>query len=176
MTAKNDNSATAKFDTQCMRQCIAVAAEGAKMLDFPFGALVVHDGRVISCRHNEALDSKQVYRHAELLALADAQRELTASQLKEVTLYSTVEPCAMCAFAVQELGIKRVVFGLRSPIMGGFSKWPVLQDAQLGEAFPNTFGKAPEIVPDFLKEEVIAGWRTWNEERWQKFVSKHVFC
>ena len=153
-----------------------MAAEGARKLDFPFGALVAHDGKIISCRHNEVLDSNQVYRHAELLALVDAQGKLTPAQLKEATVYSTVEPCAMCAFAVQELGIKRVVFGLRSLIMGGYSKWAILQDEQIGETFPSTFGKAPEIVPGFLKNEVIAGWRAWNEARWQKFVTKRVFC
>ncbi len=162
-------------DAMYMRQCIRVAALGSRSKDFPFGALVVFKGKVISERHNEALDKSEVYRHAEMLALLDAQKALTPDELAESTLYSSVEPCPMCAFATQELRIKRVVFGLRSPVMGGFTKWPVLQDQHINDTFPNSFGSPPEIVPDVLKDEVIQGWRDWNEEKWQKLIAKDVF-
>lgn len=162
-------------DASYMRQCVRIAARGSHHRDFPFGALVVFDGKVVSERHNEALDKSEVYRHAEMLALLDAQKLLTSDQLAEATLYSSVEPCPMCSFAVQELRIKRVVFGLRSPVMGGYTKWPVLQDQLINDTFPNSFGRPPEIVPDILKDEVVEGWRAWNEEKWEKLIAKGVF-
>ncbi len=163
------------MDEQYIRECISTASVGTQYGEFPFGALVLFDGRVISKRHNESLHQKQVYRHAEMLALIDAQKVLTPDELSQSTLYSSVEPCPMCSFAIQELNIRRVVFGLRSPVMGGYTKWPVLQDRQINDIFPKSFGRPPDIEPDILKEEVIRGWREWNEEKWLKFVAKGVF-
>jgi tRNA(adenine34) deaminase len=163
------------IDNVCMRQCIEIAAKGSRNLDFPFGALVLFKNKVISRRHNEALDKKQVFRHAEMLALIYAQKALTSSQLSQSTFYSSVEPCPMCSFAIQELGISRVVFGLISPVMGGFTKWAVLQDRQINEVFPNTFRHPPEIITGILRDEVVDGWRSWNEEKWKRLVAKGVF-
>lgn len=162
-------------DIQYMRRCISIAAAGSTKADFPFGALVVHAGVIISEKHNEALDKRQVYRHAEMLALGDAQTRLSSQQMNAATLFSTVEPCAMCSFAARELGIGRIVFGLRSPIMGGYSHWHILQDEMISNTFPNTFGVRPEVVPDVLKDEVVAGWRSWDRHRWQRLVAKGVF-
>ncbi len=162
-------------DEQYMRRCIELAEIGGAAGDFPFGSVVVLDGRTISEEYNEAFQKNEVYRHAELLALLGAQKKLSREELSRCTIYSTVEPCPMCAFAIQELNIRRVVFGLRSPIMGGYTKWKILQDEQINEAFPNTFGRTPEIISDVLKNEVIEGWRRWNLSKWEKLISKGVF-
>ncbi|MEX0917438.1 MAG: nucleoside deaminase [Candidatus Paceibacterota bacterium] len=167
---KNEN-----VDKQYIRECISIASVGTQYGEFPFGALVLFDGKVISKRHNESLHKKEVYRHAEMLALLDAQEILTPVELSRSTLYSSVEPCPMCSFAIQELNIGRVVFGLRSPVMGGYTKWPVLQDRQINDIFPKSFGRPPEIVPGILKSEVVRGWRLWNEGKWLKFIAKGVF-
>lgn len=158
-----------------IRRCIELAADGSRLADFPFGSILVHKNSVISERHNESLEKNAVYMHAEMLVLSDAQKKLSPDQLKESVLYSSIEPCAMCSFAIQELGITRVVFGLRSPIMGGYSKWQILQDEELGKTFPNTFGKPPEVVGGILENEVAAGWKNWNPEKWKRFLEKKVF-
>ncbi|MBA3788887.1 nucleoside deaminase [Patescibacteria group bacterium] len=162
-------------DELYMQRCIELAAKGSKSMDFPFGSLLVHHDSIIAEFHNEALLTNEIYKHAEMLVLIHAQKELSSSQLKKATLYCTVEPCAMCSFAIQELGISRVVFGLRSPIMGGYSKWKILQDEELGATFPNTFGKAPEISPGVLRDSVADGWKKWNPEKWARFLEKGVF-
>lgn len=162
-------------DELYMRQCVNIATEGTSYGEFPFGALVLYKGKVISRRHNESIHKKQVYRHAEMLTLLDAQEILLQDELAEATLYCTVEPCPMCSFAMRELRIKRVVFGLKSPVMGGFTKWHVLQDKQINDIFPKSFGKLPEIVPNILVDEVVQGWRNWNEEKWQSFLQRGVF-
>lgn len=158
-----------------MRRCIELAETGGKMGDFPFGSVVVLDDKIVSGEYNEAFQKNEVYRHAELLALLGAQKKLSRDELSRCTIYSSVEPCPMCAFAIQELNIRRVVFGLRSPIMGGYTKWKILQDEQINEAFPNTFGRIPEITSDVLKSEVIEGWRRWNLSKWKKLINKGVF-
>lgn len=162
-------------DEKFILKCIHLASIAGSNGEFPFGAIVVLNGLVISEGQNEAFTKKEVCLHAEMIALTSAQKKLTRDELSECTLYSSVEPCAMCSFAIQELNIKRVVFGLRSPIMGGFSKWSILQDEQINTTFPNTFGRAPEIVPDILKNEVIEGWKMWNNEKWERMHNKGVF-
>ena len=161
-------------DLMYMRRCIEISAL-ARSPEFPFGALLEFEGRVISERYNDALNSHQVYRHAEMLVLLDAQEQLTKEELARCTLYSTVEPCPMCAFAIQELAIRRVVFGLRSPVMGGFSRWSILQDTLLNQTFPNSFKQTPEILPGVLKSEVIKVWQKWDLEKWGKMMDKGVF-
>jgi tRNA(adenine34) deaminase len=162
-------------DEYYMERCVALADMAAEKGDFPFGALIVYNNTIIIERFNEALVSKEVCRHAEMLALTDAQKILTKEQLAQCTLYCTVEPCPMCSFAIQELNIHRVVFGLRSPIMGGYTKWPILQDEELPKTFPRSFGKVPEIRADVLKDKIIESWKRWNTEKWQQFVAKKVF-
>ncbi len=163
-------------DEQYIRKCIKLAEIGGKTNDFPFGSVVVLEDEIISERYNEALQKNEVYRHAELLALLDAQNKLSKDELSRCTIYSSVEPCPMCAFAIQELNIRRVVFGLQSSIMGGYTKWRILQDEQINKIFPNTFARTPEIIPDVLKDEVIRGWKMWNLTKWEKLISKEVFC
>jgi hypothetical protein len=53
--------------------------------------------------------------------------------------------------------------------------WNILQDEEVNRAFPNTFRHSPEVIPDFLKEEVIKGWTEWNEEKWSRLIAKGVF-
>lgn len=162
-------------DEDFIKRCIELGDEAAKAGDFPFGSVVVLDGKIVSEGRNELLAKNQIYRHAEMLALTETQGKLSKEELARCVIYSNVEPCPMCAFAIQELNIRRAVFGLRSPIMGGFSKWKILQDEELNKTFPNTFGKTPEITPDVLKSEVIEGWKRWNEEKWERLLAKGVF-
>lgn len=162
-------------DEQYIMRCIDLARRAGELGDFPYGALVVLDDKIVSEKYNESFASNEVYKHAELLALVDAQKKLNRDQLSACTLYSSVEPCPMCSFAVQELNIKRVVFGLKSPIMGGYSRWGILQDEKLNQTFPNSFGRAPEIVADVLKDVVIEGWKQWNNDKWERLYNKGVF-
>jgi tRNA(Arg) A34 adenosine deaminase TadA len=70
-------------------------------------------------------------RHAEMVAMSAAQQRLRTRALHDCTLYSTVEPCAMCSYAIRESRIGRVIFGLHSPVMGGHSRWNILMDETL---------------------------------------------
>jgi len=162
-------------DEEYIKRCVDLARQAGELGDFPYGALVVLNNEIVSEKYNESFAKNEVYRHAEMLALVDAQKKLNRDQLSECTLYTSVEPCPMCAFAIQELNIKRVVFGLKSPIMGGYSKWSILQDQEINQTFPNSFGRAPEIVGDVLKEAIIDGWKQWDNDKWERLYNKGVF-
>lgn len=162
-------------DEDYIRKCIELGEEAAKKGDFPFGAVIANSDGVLSERHNESFSKKQVCYHAEMLAMLDAQHALGTNDLSKYTLYSSVEPCAMCSFAIQETKIRRVVFGLRSPIMGGYSRWGILQDELINETFPNGFYKAPQIEAGVLSHEIALSWENWNKEVWDTFCEKGVF-
>jgi len=148
-------------DEALMRRCIELSRDATREGDYPFGALVALDGEVVAESGNRAVRDGDFSRHAEIIAIAAAVKAIGRNGLARATLYSTVEPCAMCSFCIREAWAGRVVYALSSPAMGGVSKWPILRDADLGRRLP-VFGPAPEIVSGLLADEALAAWREWN--------------
>lgn len=87
----------------------AMAAEAED--EVPIGACIVRDGRVIAKAHNTREQSKCATHHAEILAINEACRVLGGWRLPGSTLYVTLEPCAMCAGAIVNARVERVVYG-----------------------------------------------------------------
>lgn len=162
------------LDIAMMRHCIALSAVAAKRGEFPFAAVVCLDGEVVAETTNEVVKKGDVTRHAEIVAVSQAQAVLGRKDLSRCTIYSNVEPCIMCAFPMRETFISRVIFAISSPMMGGFSKWNVLQDAELSRAMPEAFGPAPEIIAGLLRREAEKVWWSWNPLVWS--VIKHRGC
>jgi tRNA(adenine34) deaminase len=108
-----------------------------------------------------------VSRHAEIIALSQAQRALGRERLRRHTLYSNIEPCAMCAYCIREAWVSRVVYALDSPVMGGLSKWNVLRDDGLSDRIPEIFGAVPEVVSGVLLHEAQQSWRDWSPFAWE---------
>lgn len=133
-----------------MKRCIELAQISLDKGDAPFGSLVARDDELIAEGENGA--SSRVSEHAEIIALGNAQKKLRTNDLTGCTLYTSCEPCPMCSFMIREYKISRVVFALPSPFMGGFTKWPILQDAEL-ENFPPFFKNPPEVLGGFMEEE-----------------------
>ena len=94
-----------------MREALAVAAEGAAAGEVPVGAVVIHDGAVLTRATNRTVRDQDPTAHAELLALRDAARLLGRWRLDDCTLVVTLEPCAMCAGAIVLARLGRLVFG-----------------------------------------------------------------
>lgn len=153
-------------DVEMMERCIRLSATATQQKELPFAALIYKDGDVIVEKTNQVVQSADVTRHAELAAISDAQKILDCEDLTGCTLYTIVEPCAMCSFAVRETGISRVVFSIGSPLMGGLSKWNVLRDTQLSHAMPEVFGPVPEVIAGLLRDEAEKVWQTWNPLFW----------
>ncbi len=102
------------FMTEALRQ----ARRAAAAAEVPVGAVVVHAGRVIARAHNQVELLKDATAHAEMLALTQAQAALGDWRLNDCTLYVTKEPCPMCAGALVQARVGRVVYGAPDPRLG----------------------------------------------------------
>ncbi len=101
-----------------MRLALREAERARREREVPVGAIIVRDGRVIARAHNRPLHLKDPTAHAEVLALRRAARKVGNYRLTGCTLYVTIEPCAMCAGAIVQARLKRVVFGASDPKAG----------------------------------------------------------
>jgi tRNA(adenine34) deaminase len=149
-----------------MARCIELSRAGIGEGEYPFGSVIALDGRIVAEAANRTIGERDVSRHAEVIALSQAQKLLSKREFARATLYSNVEPCAMCSFCIREAWVGRVVYALRSPIMGGVSKWNILRDTEIASRIP-VFGPAPEVVIGVLSKEVQQVWRAWNPLAWQ---------
>jgi tRNA(adenine34) deaminase len=98
-------------DTLFMMTALALAQEAALKGEVPVGAIVVKDGVIIGRGSNTPIGTHDPTAHAEVLALRDAAKHLGNYRLVDCTLYVTLEPCAMCAGAIQHARIARLVYG-----------------------------------------------------------------
>jgi tRNA(adenine34) deaminase len=165
-----------ELDRAMMARCIALARASSCRGELPFAAVVCKGEVVIAEAANRVAREGDVTRHAELLAISDAQRRLKSKRLKGCTLYSVVEPCPMCAFPIRETGISRVVFALRSPVMGGLTRWNILEDPQLARTMPVFFSRPPEVVSGLLAHDAEAAWREWRPVLWALIKMRGCFA
>jgi len=136
--------ADALSDEDFMRAAIEQARLAEAIDEVPIGAVAVRDGRIIAAGYNTRETSKCATNHAELICINEACRVLGGWRLPGVTLYVTLEPCAMCAGAIINARIPRVVFGaadLRFGALGSlvdlakipFNHIPEVKGGTLGE-------------------------------------------
>ncbi|MEF9864862.1 MAG: tRNA adenosine(34) deaminase TadA [Oscillospiraceae bacterium] len=100
-------------DTDYMRLAINEAQKAAEIGEVPIGAVIVRNGEVISTAHNTRECEKNATHHAELLAIDAACKALGGWRLMDCELYVTLEPCPMCAGAIINSRIKRVIYGAK---------------------------------------------------------------
>jgi tRNA(adenine34) deaminase len=127
------------------------------MGEVPVGAVVVKDGKVISSSHNLRETTKDPSAHAEILALRDATKRSDSWRLTESTLYVTKEPCIMCAGALVNARITRLVYGCRDEKAGGVdSLYRILNDRRLNHQVGVVSGiledECAEILRIFFKD------------------------
>ena len=101
-----------------MREAMGLAHEAESLGEVPVGAVVVRDGVIVGRGFNAPISSHDPSAHAEVRALRDAALRLTNYRLPGCTLYVTLEPCAMCAGAIQHARIARLVYGAPDPKTG----------------------------------------------------------
>ena len=154
------------FDSQMMRRCVELSAAAVQQRELPFACVICRDGEIVIEAINRVVRDGDVTRHAEVLAISEAQRILGRSDLSDCTIYSNVEPCPMCAFPIRETRIGRVVYAISSPMMGGFSKWNVLGDNEISNVMPEVFGDAPEVAAGLQYRQAAEVWRKWNPVFW----------
>ena len=105
-------------DTDWMRRALSLAQEAAQEGEVPVGAVVVRGRREIGCGRNRREGRKSPVAHAEIEAIEQASRAVGDWRLEECTIYVTLEPCAMCAGALVNSRVRRLVFGAADPKAG----------------------------------------------------------
>ena len=127
--------------------------------DVPVGAAVWHDGEVVARRHNERERTGDPTAHAEILAVRDAAARLGGWRLDGATVAVTLEPCPMCAGALQQARVARVVYGAADPKAGALgSLYNLSADPRLNHEFEVAPGvRAGECAA--LLQEFFAGLR-----------------
>ena len=105
-------------DAAFMGEALEEARQAAEVDEVPVGAVVVHRGQVIARAHNRREIDGDPTAHAEILAMRDAAEALGMWRLEGCTLYVTLEPCFMCAGAIVNGRVERLVFGAMDPKAG----------------------------------------------------------
>ena len=98
-------------DEKFMKEAIKQAKKAEAIGDVPIGCVIVHDGKIIARGYNKRNKDKTVLAHAELLAMKKACKKLGDWRLEDCTMYITLEPCQMCAGAIVQARVTRVVSG-----------------------------------------------------------------
>ena len=135
-------------DIKFMRRAMELALLAEEADEVPVGALAVRDGVVIAEAYNTRETSKCATHHAEILAIERACAALGGWRLPGVTLYVTMEPCAMCAGAIINARIPRVVYGAPDLRFGAFGSLINLAEIPLNHK--------PEILGGVLKDENVS--------------------
>lgn len=162
------------FDTAMMQRCIALSAGMPRIGDLPIACVISDGKRVVAEATNQVFREGDVTRHAEIIAISLAQKVLKRRNLSDCILYSTIEPCPMCSFPIRESRIKRVVYALNSPMMGGVSKWNILRDPSISDAIPEVFGPVPDVIAGLLSRDAARVWWRWNPLIWA-FIKRRGF-
>ena len=115
-----------------MQQALALANQAATFNDVPVGALVVNDkGEIIGVGENLREKNNDPTAHAEIVAIKEAAQKIDNWRLDDLTMVVTLEPCAMCAGAIVQTRMKRLVFGAFDEKAGAVgSIWDVVRDAR----------------------------------------------
>jgi tRNA(adenine34) deaminase len=124
-----------------MREALKQAKKAYLMGEVPIGAVIVRDGKIISKAHNMRESLSDPTAHAEMIAIKKASEALKGWRLNECTMYVTIEPCCMCAGAIIQSRIKRIVVGSKDEKAGACgSKVDVLEHNLFNHNVDVSFG------------------------------------
>jgi len=143
------NTDTTSDDRAFMQLALSEAAEASRHGEVPIGAVIVADGKVIAAAGNRTIADCDPTAHAEMVALRAAAKEIGNHRLGPVTLYVTIEPCAMCAGAMIQARISRLVYGADDPKGGAVTScFSVLDHPRLNHRV--------DVTPGILADESAA--------------------
>ena len=136
------------MDEEMMRQALTLASEAAAEGEVPVGCVVTLGDRIVGRGRNRRETGKSALAHAELEAIAEANQTLGGWRLWQCTLYVTLEPCPMCAGAIINARIPRVVYGARDPKAGSCSS--------VIDLFSLPYNHKPQVEQGLLEDECSA--------------------
>lgn len=137
-----------ELDLQMMARAIDEAQKAARLGEVPIGAVIAQNGQVIATGHNLRETDRHALAHAEIVALDAACKALGGWRLPDCTLYVTLEPCPMCAGAIINSRITRVVFGAYDPKAGSFGSLVDLSKV--------AYNHAPQLCGGVMETECAA--------------------
>ena len=144
-------------DREAMETALAEARKAAEGGEVPIGAVAVHDGAIVGCGQNRVLRNNDPTAHAEIVAMRETAAFLGNYRLNGVTLYVTLEPCAMCAGAMIHARLERLVYAAADPKAGAAgSVLSVLNHPKLNHQIQVEHGifaeEAGELLRSFFRE------------------------
>ncbi len=151
------NKEAKETDEYFMKQALEEAKKAEAIGEVPIGALIVKDGEIIAKAYNRREIDKNPLAHAEILAIDEASKQLDSWRLLDTTLYVSIEPCPMCAGAIINARINRVVIGAMDPKMGACgSVVNLVEDERFNHRVELETGvlevECSSIVKDFFKQ------------------------
>ena len=141
-----------------MREALRLAREAADSGEVPVGAVVAIAGEIVGRGWNSPIARNDPTAHAEILALREAAAHIGNYRLEDATLYSTLEPCAMCAGALVAARVARLVFGARDLRFGAVRSKFQIADSEL-------LNHRVEVVENVLPVECVTLLRDFFEQR-----------
>ncbi|MGB7498862.1 MAG: nucleoside deaminase [Moheibacter sp.] len=132
-----------------MNRCIEIAGISKQRGESPVGSVIVRNGQIIGEGVESVQARNDISFHSEIEAIRDACQQLGHRDLSGCVLYTTHEPCIMCSFIIRQTKISKVIFGLSTGEIGGFSsKLSVLTDQTV-----ERWNQPPEIICGFMENE-----------------------
>ncbi len=147
-------------DVAFMKEALALAKQAAKRGEVPVGAIVVRGEECIATAFNNRENGKNAIAHAEILAIQRACKVLGRWRLEDCELYVTLEPCPMCAGAIVNARIPRVVYGAKDAVGGAFDSVLNLRSYPLCSK--------PKVIGGVLDVECSALLTSFFEEKRKK--------
>ncbi len=132
-------------DEDYMREALALARKAFELGEVPVGAVAVWDGKIVGRGMNFRETDKNALRHAEICAIDEACKNLGGWRLWKCDLYVTLEPCPMCAGAIINSRVRKVIYGASDPKAGSCGS--------VANLFELPYNHKPEIVSGVLEKE-----------------------
>ena len=143
-----DNMIFEQDDSHFMKMAIRQAMIAYDAGEVPIGCVIVHENKVIGKGYNQVETLRDPTAHAEIIAIGAACNTIENWRLEECTLYVTLEPCPMCAGAILNSRIKKVVFGAYDKRLGGCcSQYDILKG--------NPINREIEILPGIMHDDCL---------------------
>lgn len=135
-------------DHKYMKRCIELAAQAKSKGKTAVGSVLVLNNKIIAEAEEGEAILPDFMAHAENIVILKATNLLQTKNLSDCVLYTTVEPCFMCAYLIRNMKIKKVVYGTEAPAGGDSSKFAFLRDDSI-----QNWSNPPKVIAGVLREE-----------------------
>jgi tRNA(adenine34) deaminase len=153
-----------RTDAAFMRAALREAERALKEGEVPIGAVAVKGGTIVARGHNSRRALNDITAHAEIMCMRDLSPDLDGFDLSDITIYTTLEPCAMCAGAMIHYGVKRIIYGARDIRAGaGGGALDLLAQSDIANTRGVLEGECRKILLGFFEKELGYPSKSWED-------------